>query len=77
MNDWHFLLTYSQYNIFVEDIMVRKVKFLSLQSTYRELIYLLDSISLKTIPLVDSTGKMNVFFFRECEDTFQCLRIIS
>jgi CBS-domain-containing membrane protein len=62
MNDWHFLLTYSQYNIFVEDIMVRKVKFLSLQSTYRELIFLLDSISLKTIPLVDSTGKMNVFF---------------
>uniref|UniRef100_A0A674F435 Chloride channel, voltage-sensitive 1a n=1 Tax=Salmo trutta TaxID=8032 RepID=A0A674F435_SALTR len=48
----------SQYNIFVEDIMVRKVKFLSLQSTYRELIYLLDSISLKTIPLVDSTDSM-------------------
>uniref|UniRef100_A0A8C7JRR8 Chloride channel, voltage-sensitive 1a n=1 Tax=Oncorhynchus kisutch TaxID=8019 RepID=A0A8C7JRR8_ONCKI len=48
----------SQYNIFVEDIMVRKVKFLSLQSTYRELIFLLDSISLKTIPLVDSTDSM-------------------
>uniref|UniRef100_A0A8C7UUB5 Chloride channel, voltage-sensitive 1a n=1 Tax=Oncorhynchus mykiss TaxID=8022 RepID=A0A8C7UUB5_ONCMY len=47
-----------QYNIFVEDIMVRKVKFLSLQSTYRELIFLLDSISLKTIPLVDSTDSM-------------------
>uniref|UniRef100_A0A8C7UUH1 Chloride channel, voltage-sensitive 1a n=1 Tax=Oncorhynchus mykiss TaxID=8022 RepID=A0A8C7UUH1_ONCMY len=46
------------YNIFVEDIMVRKVKFLSLQSTYRELIFLLDSISLKTIPLVDSTDSM-------------------
>lgn len=62
MNDWHFLLTYSQYNIFVEDIMVRKVKFLSLQSTYRELIHLLDSTSLKTIPLVDSTGKMYAYF---------------
>uniref|UniRef100_A0A4W5PQF3 Chloride channel, voltage-sensitive 1a n=1 Tax=Hucho hucho TaxID=62062 RepID=A0A4W5PQF3_9TELE len=48
----------SQYNIFVEDIMVRKVKFLSLQSTCRELIHLLDSISLKTIPLVDSTDSM-------------------
>ncbi|CDQ99970.1 unnamed protein product [Oncorhynchus mykiss] len=48
----------SQYNIFVEDIMVRKVKFLSLQSTYRELIHLLDSTSLKTIPLVDSTDSM-------------------
>uniref|UniRef100_A0A4W5PVU0 Chloride channel, voltage-sensitive 1a n=1 Tax=Hucho hucho TaxID=62062 RepID=A0A4W5PVU0_9TELE len=46
------------YNIFVEDIMVRKVKFLSLQSTCRELIHLLDSISLKTIPLVDSTDSM-------------------
>ncbi|CAB1351158.1 unnamed protein product, partial [Coregonus sp. 'balchen'] len=48
----------SQYNIFVEDIMVRKVKFLSLQSTCRELIHLLDSTSLKTIPLVDSTDSM-------------------
>uniref|UniRef100_A0A8C7G7X9 Chloride channel, voltage-sensitive 1a n=1 Tax=Oncorhynchus kisutch TaxID=8019 RepID=A0A8C7G7X9_ONCKI len=58
------------YNIFVEDIMVRKVKFLSLQSTYRELIHLLNSTSLKTIPLVDSTGK-NLCIFCEHEDTFQ------
>uniref|UniRef100_A0A3B4ELZ7 Uncharacterized protein n=2 Tax=Pygocentrus nattereri TaxID=42514 RepID=A0A3B4ELZ7_PYGNA len=48
----------SQYNIFVEDIMVRKVKFLCSQSTYRELLYLLDSTSLKTIPLVDSKESM-------------------
>ncbi|CAB1334517.1 unnamed protein product [Coregonus sp. 'balchen'] len=41
----------SKYNIFVEDMMVRKVNFLSSQSTYRELGYLLDSTSLKTIPL--------------------------
>uniref|UniRef100_A0A8B9R5Y3 Chloride voltage-gated channel 1 n=1 Tax=Astyanax mexicanus TaxID=7994 RepID=A0A8B9R5Y3_ASTMX len=47
-----------QYNIFVEDIMVRKVKFLCSQSTYRELLYLLDSTSLKTIPLVDSKESM-------------------
>uniref|UniRef100_A0A8B9JFN0 Chloride voltage-gated channel 1 n=1 Tax=Astyanax mexicanus TaxID=7994 RepID=A0A8B9JFN0_ASTMX len=53
----------SQYNIFVEDIMVRKVKFLCSQSTYRELLYLLDSTSLKTIPLVDSKGEMLVFTF--------------
>ena len=32
--------------------MVRRVKFLSSHSTYRELINLLDSTSLKTIPLV-------------------------
>ncbi|XP_056301023.1 chloride channel protein 1 isoform X2 [Pseudoliparis swirei] len=48
----------SKYNIFVEDIMVRKVKFLSSQSTYRELNHLLDTTSLKTIPLVDSKESM-------------------
>lgn len=47
---------HSQYNIFVEDIMVRKVKFVSSQSTYREVKLLLDSSSLKSIPLVDSKG---------------------
>ncbi|KAA0703004.1 Chloride channel protein 1 [Triplophysa tibetana] len=48
----------SKYNIFVEDIMVKKIKFLSPQSTYRELNELLDSTSLKTIPLVDSKESM-------------------
>ncbi|KAL2084103.1 hypothetical protein ACEWY4_019621 [Coilia grayii] len=48
----------SKYNIFVEDIMVRKVKFLSPQSTYREVSNLLQSTSLKTIPLVDSKESM-------------------
>ncbi|KAG7263282.1 hypothetical protein CRUP_037806, partial [Coryphaenoides rupestris] len=48
----------SKYNIFVEDIMVRRVKFLSSHSTYRELNNLLDSTSLKTIPLVDSRESM-------------------
>uniref|UniRef100_A0AAV2K6X8 Chloride channel protein n=1 Tax=Knipowitschia caucasica TaxID=637954 RepID=A0AAV2K6X8_KNICA len=48
----------SQYNIFVENIMVRKVKFISAQSTYREVKRLLDSTSLKTIPLVDSKDSM-------------------
>uniref|UniRef100_A0A8D3D2R2 Chloride channel, voltage-sensitive 1a n=1 Tax=Scophthalmus maximus TaxID=52904 RepID=A0A8D3D2R2_SCOMX len=46
----------SQYNIFVGDIMVRKVNFVSSQSTYREVQLLLDSSSLKSIPLVDSKG---------------------
>uniref|UniRef100_A0A8C6VNI4 Chloride channel, voltage-sensitive 1a n=1 Tax=Nothobranchius furzeri TaxID=105023 RepID=A0A8C6VNI4_NOTFU len=45
------------YNIVVEDIMVRKVTFISSQSTYREVKHLLDSSSLKSIPLVDSKGK--------------------
>ncbi|KAG7474483.1 chloride channel protein 1 [Solea senegalensis] len=48
----------SKYNIFVEDIMVRKVKFLSSQSTYRQLNHLLESTALKTIPLVDSRESM-------------------
>ncbi|XP_054869692.1 chloride channel protein 1 isoform X3 [Amphiprion ocellaris] len=48
----------SKYNIFVEDIMVRKVKFLSSQSTYRELNHLLENTTLKTIPLVDSKESM-------------------
>ncbi|XP_028325548.1 chloride channel protein 1 isoform X2 [Gouania willdenowi] len=48
----------SKYNIFVEDIMVRKVKFLSSQSTFRELNNLLETTSLKTIPLVDSKESM-------------------
>uniref|UniRef100_A0A8C9Y5R1 Chloride voltage-gated channel 1 n=1 Tax=Sander lucioperca TaxID=283035 RepID=A0A8C9Y5R1_SANLU len=48
----------SKYNIFVEDIMVRKVKFLSSQSTYRELNHLLETTTLKTIPLVDSKESM-------------------
>ncbi|XP_056597262.1 chloride channel protein 1a [Triplophysa dalaica] len=48
----------SQYNIFVEDIMVRKVKFLCSHSTYREVLHLLDSASLKSFPLVDSKESM-------------------
>uniref|UniRef100_A0A8C6MGB5 Chloride channel, voltage-sensitive 1a n=1 Tax=Nothobranchius furzeri TaxID=105023 RepID=A0A8C6MGB5_NOTFU len=46
------------YNIVVEDIMVRKVTFISSQSTYREVKHLLDSSSLKSIPLVDSKDSM-------------------
>ncbi|KAF7643312.1 hypothetical protein LDENG_00241720 [Lucifuga dentata] len=38
--------------------MVRKVKFISSQSSYREVKYLLDSSSLKSIPLVDSKDSM-------------------
>lgn len=50
-------LCHSHYNIFVQDIMVRRVKFLSSQSTYRELSNLLESTSVTTIPLVESKGK--------------------
>lgn len=38
--------------------MVRKVKFISSESTCREVKFLLDSSSLKSIPLVDSKDSM-------------------
>lgn len=38
--------------------MVKKIKFMSTQSTYRELKDLLESTSLKTIPLIDSKETM-------------------
>uniref|UniRef100_A0AAY4CYA4 CBS domain-containing protein n=1 Tax=Denticeps clupeoides TaxID=299321 RepID=A0AAY4CYA4_9TELE len=55
-------LGFGQYNIFVEDIMVKKVKFISSKSTCREVIHLLESTSLKTIPLVDSKGNIVSWF---------------
>lgn len=57
----------SQYNIFVEDIMVTKVKFISSQSTYGEVKHLLDSTSLKSIPLVDSKGMLIMYLCRIVE----------
>ncbi|MGH0134163.1 UNVERIFIED_CONTAM: hypothetical protein FKN15_016614 [Acipenser sinensis] len=49
---------FSKFNIFVEDIMVRDVKFISALSSYGELQTLLDSCSLKTIPLVEAKDTM-------------------
>ncbi|XP_058848176.1 chloride channel protein 1-like [Acipenser ruthenus] len=49
---------FSKFNIFVEDIMVRDVKFISALSPYGELQTLLDSCSLKTIPLVEAKDTM-------------------
>ncbi|NXY43856.1 CLCN1 protein, partial [Ceuthmochares aereus] len=48
----------SKYNIFVEDIMVQDVKFVSSNCTYRELQTLLQSTTVKTLPLVDSAETM-------------------
>ncbi|XP_076844653.1 chloride channel protein 1 isoform X2 [Brachyhypopomus gauderio] len=48
----------SKHNIFVEDIMVKKVKFMSPQSTYSELLHLLQTTTFKTIPFVDSKESM-------------------
>ncbi|XP_048882515.1 chloride channel protein 1 isoform X1 [Brienomyrus brachyistius] len=63
----------SKYNIFVEDIMVKKVKFVSSRSTYRELKSLLQSTSLKTLPLVESEDSMILLGSVETAD----LQVIS
>ncbi|NXY87079.1 CLCN1 protein, partial [Alcedo cyanopectus] len=48
----------SKYNIFVEDIMVQDVKFVSANCKYRDLQTLLQSTTVKTLPLVDSPETM-------------------
>ncbi|XP_067426137.1 chloride channel protein 1 [Emydura macquarii macquarii] len=52
---WNYI---SKYNIFVEDIMVCDVKFISSTCTYQDLQTLLQSSTVKTLPLVDSPESM-------------------
>ncbi|KAG2469900.1 CICH protein, partial [Polypterus senegalus] len=48
----------SKYNIFVEDIMVKDIKYLTLMSCYRDVKNLLENCALKNIPVVDSGESM-------------------
>ncbi|XP_058024007.1 chloride channel protein 1 [Ahaetulla prasina] len=48
----------SKYNIFVEDIMVSDVKFISSNCKYRDLKDLLQNTTVSTFPLVDSPDSM-------------------
>lgn len=48
---------HSKFTIFVEDIMVRDVKFVSASCTYGELQTLLQTTTVKTLPLVESKGQ--------------------
>ncbi|NXQ22746.1 CLCN1 protein, partial [Peucedramus taeniatus] len=48
----------SKYNIFVEDIMVEDVKFVSSNCKYRDLQAVLQSTTVKSLPLVDSPESM-------------------
>uniref|UniRef100_A0A8C0UVU7 Chloride voltage-gated channel 1 n=1 Tax=Cyanistes caeruleus TaxID=156563 RepID=A0A8C0UVU7_CYACU len=48
----------SKYNIFVEDIMVQDVKFVSSNCKYRDLQAVLQSTTVKSLPLVDSPESM-------------------
>lgn len=49
---------HEKYNIRVEDIMVRDVRFITLNSTYRELQEMLQTGQLKTLALVESRESM-------------------
>ncbi|XP_044155306.1 chloride channel protein 1 [Bufo gargarizans] len=48
----------SKYNIFVEDIMVREVRYVSSLCTYNDLLNVLKTCSHKTLPLVESSECM-------------------
>lgn len=52
---------FRKYNIRVEDIMVRDVRYITLNSSYRELQEMLLTGQLKTLALVESRGKKHVF----------------
>ncbi|XP_026137398.1 chloride channel protein 2-like isoform X2 [Carassius auratus] len=47
-----------KYNIYVEDFMKRDVRYITLNSTYRDIIKILRSGNLKTLPLVKSAESM-------------------
>ncbi|KAG8549651.1 hypothetical protein GDO81_020327, partial [Engystomops pustulosus] len=48
----------SKYNIFVEDIMVRGIHYVSSHCTYKDLLNVLKTCSHKTLPLVESRESM-------------------
>ncbi|XP_063290905.1 chloride channel protein 1 isoform X1 [Pelobates fuscus] len=48
----------SKYNIFVEDIMVRDIRFISSRCTYKDLLDVLQSCTHKSLPLVESAECM-------------------
>uniref|UniRef100_A0A8C5RBU8 Chloride voltage-gated channel 1 n=1 Tax=Leptobrachium leishanense TaxID=445787 RepID=A0A8C5RBU8_9ANUR len=48
----------SKYNIFVEDIMVKDIRFVSSRCTYKDLLSILQSCTHKTLPLVESAECM-------------------
>jgi len=50
--------SFSAWNIFIEDIMVKDVKYISLISTYKDLQELLINSLHKSYPFVDSPGML-------------------
>uniref|UniRef100_G3TVC7 Chloride voltage-gated channel 1 n=1 Tax=Loxodonta africana TaxID=9785 RepID=G3TVC7_LOXAF len=62
----------SKFTIFVEDIMVRDVKFVSASCTYGELQNLLQTTTVKTLPLVDSKESMILLGVERSEAAGPC-----
>lgn len=57
------LPSFRKYNIRVEDIMVRDVRFITLNSSYRDLQEMLLTGHLKTLALVECRGLFSLFIF--------------
>lgn len=57
MNWLNLLLLFRKYNIRVEDIMVRDVRYITLNCCYRDLQNVLIAGHLKTLALVESAGE--------------------
>lgn len=55
-----------KYNFRVEDIMVRDVRYITLNSSYRELQEMLLTGQLKTLALVESRGKCVLQYVMLC-----------
>lgn len=49
-----------KYNVRVEDIMVRDIRYVTLNCKYRDLQHVLHSTKLKSLPLVESAGEARV-----------------
>lgn len=56
-------LFHRKYNIRVEDIMIRDVRYITLNCTYRDLHNVLLTGQLKTLALVETAGKHSHFIF--------------
>ena len=51
-------MRFSAHNVFVEDFMVKDVKFLTTHSSYKDAKQLLESFMFRSFPLIESQGGM-------------------
>lgn len=70
-------IQFSAHKVFVEDFMIKNIKFLTSNTTYKEAQKLLDKYSFRSFPLVDSKGtntKHSLFF---CQTVYGDLTFFS